>query len=414
MSVAPAPAPGTADRVGPVAPLPGADPVPGSIPLTLVTVPLVLVLGLLLLQPVAATGEVREDDDPAAVETLRRALRAAVSVAYSSEQVLRTWGPTGATTRVLTVHQDGEGRRRLQEGGAGTGTGRAALLEPGAAPTAQVDVLALVTGAYALRLEPGAAVLGRPASVVVAGDGGRVAARLWVDEATGVLLRQEAYDVDGRTVHEVVLTRFLLGPAGSSPGLRGVTAPAAGPRSAARGGRTGPLGLALLGRQDPGTADAGTVPAAAGRPLAPEELEQLRRDGCTCPAELPSGYRLVDARAGQLSVTGGADGDPTARVTHLTYADGLFSISVFVQRGRLAGPPPGREDRWGSTPVHLVDGWPLRVVWQGGESVLTAVSDAPLEDVRAVVSAIPQGPSEDDVLSRVGRGLRRVLEAAPG
>jgi hypothetical protein len=56
----------------------------------------------------------------------------------------------------------------------------------------------------------------------------------------------------------------------------------------------------------------------------------------------------------------------------------------------------------------------VRAVWQGGDSVLTAVSDAPVEELHAVVAALPHSPADDGVLSRVGRGLRWALDRVTG
>ena len=80
-------------------------------------------------------------------------------------------------------------------------------------------------------------------------------------------------------------------------------------------------------------------------------------------------------------------------VTQALYSDGLYDLSVFEQRGRLR-----RDDvPVGGTRVAVggAAGWSYAwpggnlIVWEAGGSVLTAVSDAPLEQLLAAARSVP-------------------------
>ena len=96
---------------------------------------------------------------------------------------------------------------------------------------------------------------------------------------------------------------------------------------------------------------------------------------------------------------------------HLSYSDGIATVSVFEQRGRLDADGLAGHHR------EVVDGhevWvsgevPQRVVWTSGETVYTVVADAPERTVDQVVAALPHQPAADgNTLGRLGRGLDRV------
>ena len=130
----------------------------------------------------------------------------------------------------------------------------------------------------------------------------------------------------------------------------------------------------------------------------------MRDQGWHCPDSLPGPLSLVDARRG-----GGEDG----RIVHLSYTDGLATVSVFEQRGRLdAADLDGyRRD--------VVDGHEVWVQrrraadgWSGppDSTVYTVVADAP----ERTVDAGGRGPAAPTRLrtatpsGRLGRGLDRV------
>ena len=96
----------------------------------------------------------------------------------------------------------------------------------------------------------------------------------------------------------------------------------------------------------------------------------METKGWHCPDKLPGSLDLVDARRG-----GGKD----KPILHLSYSDGLASVSLFEQRGRLdAEKLDGyRLEEGDGRAVYVRDGMPQRVVWSAHGTVFTLVADAP-------------------------------------
>ena len=145
----------------------------------------------------------------------------------------------------------------------------------------------------------GPRIVDRPTTVIVARDrDGRVRARLYVDRATGLLLRREVLDTQGRTVHEVTFVA-LSNVDSTAPGQA--------------------------------TADHAAAPTSSA---ANDRLTKVP-DGYVAPSSAGEGFHLV-ARYRQ----GGG-------VVQLFYSDGLFNVSVFEQPGELdwGALPSGGTDK---------------------------------------------------------------------
>jgi sigma-E factor negative regulatory protein RseB len=127
----------------------------------------------------------------------------------------------------------------------------------------------------------------------------------------------------------------------------------------------------------------------------------MRDRGWKCPDELPPSLQLIDARRGG----GHYDG-----IVHLSYSDGLASVSVFEQRGRLQASDltDYRATTVGGRHVYLRDGVPQRLVWASHGTVYTVVADASARTVGAVVGALPRPTDDTGAMNRLGRGLDRV------
>ena len=94
---------------------------------------------------------------------------------------------------------------------------------------------------------------------------------------------------------------------------------------------------------------------------------------------------------------------------HLVYSDGLTTLSVVEQRGRLAGGPTGstRNETLGAW---VTDGMPATATWQSGDVVLTAVTDGSRETLAAAVAALPHEARErPTTMDRVRAGWSRIL-----
>ncbi|HKA93269.1 MAG TPA: sigma-E factor regulatory protein RseB domain-containing protein [Acidimicrobiia bacterium] len=212
---------------------------------------------------------------------------------------------------------------------------------------------------WQLAVRDGPTVAGRPTREVDATDrrDGRVRERLYLDEATSLLLRREQLDRRGRAVRAVGFTSIGEPAVGMFIGSLPAEAPQAPSRSANR------------------------------QPRVLHEVAAPFR----APASAGDGFRL----AGRY--------DEPHDTLHLFYSDGLFSVSVFEQQGELdAGRLPagaesrtvaGRDVREYRTPGGAV------LVWEAGDVVYTTVSDAPVDQLDDVVADFT--PHHDTTLDRV-------------
>ncbi len=309
-----------------------------------------------------------------AVDLLRRAGRAESALAYQGAKFFGSWSDYGHTSVLAQVsHRPGEGTRLTTASGSSP-TRRLVTADAGTG----VDdrMLAALTRRYRLRVAGVEGCIGRRATIVeaVRGDG-VVAGRFWLDDRTGLTLRRELFDARGRQVR---LTLFVDLRVVDSRRLRPVpTAPS-------------------------GSLQPRALPSAeADRVLDQGGLDELREDGWVLPDLLPSGLTLSGAR--DVRVAG-------AHAVHLTYSDGLFTLSMFVQRGRLDPDDlPGHTARQvGDATVYAEAGLYRHLSWEGGGLVYTVVTDAPDESVAAVVGAMPHRPHDGSMLGRMSRGVARM------
>ena len=233
------------------------------------------------------------------------------------------------------------------------------------ADTAALDprLLVLLAAAYDLEVTGPGRCTGRTARVVTAARAdGTVAGRFWLDRRTGLLLRREVFDAAGERVRSSAFVAIDVRP----------------------------------------TVGAGPADAPDALPQA-STVRALRGDGWRVPRTLPGGYRLFDTalRAPR----------PGRHVLHLAYSDGLSTVSLFAQRGRLGtAPVPGfAPGTVGSRPVWVRYETTERVVWGGEGRVWTLVSDAPSATVHDAVAALPGDLApRDGVRARLARGLARL------
>lgn len=331
---------------------------------------LILVLGVAspwtAVHAAAATGGSGEAEARA---MLARLNRTAQHTAYEGLRFVSAWTPTGGTSALIKiehlprrgtiVHRMGRQTRQQgmmyeQSGGSGAADLSGATMR-------------LLVEHYQLTIAGSESTAGRPAYVVEARRGdGSLAARFWLDHETGLILRREIHDRQERIIRTSAFIQLHVG--GS---------PAAG-RS---------------------------PPATTARPwqdrLERRELAALRERGWTIPPTLPGELRLVDARRA-------AEERP---VLHLSYSDGLFMVSLFVQRGRLATDRLGEWRKTtleGGCVVYRRHTLPRRAVWYGGGQVYTLVADAPPGKVRHVVAALPHSGARAGFWGRMLRGFTQL------
>ncbi|MDX6258227.1 MAG: sigma-E factor negative regulatory protein RseB [Frankiales bacterium] len=237
------------------------------------------------------------------------------------------------------------------------------------------DPLALLKQHYRLSIVGNEIMLGRTSTVIEAATpGGRVAAKFWVDETSSLLVRRDTFDAQGNPYSRVKYTSLVVNSA--DPTLQTVTSTA---------------------QQPPARVEDA------------DRLDQLRARGWWAQPQLPGALTLYDARE-----VAGVSGT----VLHLSYSDGISTVSVFEQRGRLAGASGGQlPSGWRSVSmpdgrrVVQADGVPVRAAWQARDLVVAVIADVPPGSVTGVIDALPYGAAparHDMVLGRVGRGLGRI------
>ena len=213
---------------------------------------------------------------------------------------------------------------------------------------------------WELAVRDGPTVAGRPTREIDATDrhDGLVRERLYLDATTSLMLRREQLDARGRTVHAV--------------GFTTIGEPA--------------VGMFI-----------GALPGEA--PQAPSHSTNRQP---RVLHEVVAPFRAPRSAGDRFQLVGRYDEDD--RTLHLFYSDGLFSVSVFEQKGELdpAGLPPGAESR-------TVAGHDVRqyrtpggatIVWQSGDVVYTTVSDAPIDQLDGVLADLSL-PRSTDALTRV-------------
>jgi sigma-E factor negative regulatory protein RseB len=343
-------------------------PSPGGRRLTAV----LLGIGLLMTAGPVVAAPRTSPEEGAALALLERAARASGALSYSGTKYVASWRASGAATSLVDVRHDPGGGMVLTASptAARTGNGDDELVV--AAARLDDALLDVLRENFELRLAGDGRCTGRTADLVEARRtpdlGGTVAGRFWIDRESGLLLRREVFDEEGRRLRSSAFVDLELS----------ADAP-----------------LVTLAAERQLTRDTGAA-------VSPRRLAQLRDDGWPLPEQLPGGFVLFESRS--------RDHDG-AEVLHLAYSDGLSTTSLFVQPGSAGSEPP---DGFATRDVagHQVwahDGAPARLVWAGGGRVWTLVSDAPESAVFAAVEALPHDAVADQgVRARFGRGVSRL------
>ncbi len=318
--------------------------------------------------PALATG-----DPVSAMQTrasLERAAAAADAVSYAGEQVFvvhRSTRNLSARLRVVNLSGRGSQVDAINVVGSPVSTG----FTPAASATRLVDtsLLNLLERNYVLSGTGGSSVLGRPATMLQAVRNGVLASRWWVDDATGVVLWQSSYDPNGLLLQSVGFTELTFSPPGMIAPVR-----------------------ASIG---PGTANTA---------LTLSNAQPLNAAGWSCPPDL-GGLSLVKLRADRSA-------DPSA--LHLTYSDGLLTVTVYEQRGRLGVDPAifGWDAGLGA---FLRRGSSNLATWQSGDRVFTVLTDGSPEQLAQAVAQLPhQVPRERTTIERIQAGWAKILAEVKG
>ena len=232
------------------------------------------------------------------------------------------------------------------------------------------DLLDLLARNYALTGVGGATVAGRSATEISAWRQGQRAARWWLDDATGIVLWQEVYDRTGPVMLSVGFTSVTITP-------------------------TADMMEHLPPRLSPATATTS---------LSVADVAWLKRSGWTCGRDL-SGLSLVRLHTDRPV-------EPTA--VQAVYSDGVATVGVLEQRGRLDGPPPGT--RWDpDLRAYVRHGASQTATWQADDTVLTVVTNGPADVLSRAVASLPaERSTAPTTMDRVREGWASILAELKG
>lgn len=226
-------------------------------------------------------------------------------------------------------------------------------LSPGPRPDA--------AGKYDVSEGPGGPIVaGRSTRTVAVRQGGVLREQLYLDAVTNLMLERDQYGDAGQVVRTMAFESLTLGDAAPPP----------------------PTPVA--------SEHAATTVRVTG---------DVRR---AAPADLADGYRRLGVYR-----SGG--------VLQALYSDGVFDLSVFEQAGRLrhSDLPAG------GVPVAVAGttGWTYPwpggqlVVWAARGRILTAVSDAPTDQLLLAVRSLPALPNLGaSILDKLGRACQALME----
>lgn len=318
--------------------------------------------------------------DPEVVEgravdrALARAVSANQDLAHAGEMTVVTFSERGPQIAELDRTQSQDGLRMTRDGGEvvghaeGVGYLRSSsrLLRVGGVERVP-DQLDRLRAKYTASLgEPAGLDTGAALPVVLTEhDTDVVREVLYLDDETGLIVRRETFGRDGAPTRTIAYTSLAVGH-------QLVTMPTSGNRTVQE------------------------------HSVTPGDTAALRDAGFVVPDRLPHGYELVAA----LEVP-----DAAVPTLHLVYGDGLYSLSVFQQLGRMK---PTSID--GAAELDTPDGgtvwrWPgsepRRVVWSGDGATFTVLADSPTDELIDVVAGLPIDPGPS-TLDRLGRGLQRL------
>lgn len=350
---------------------------PASLALALMVVASMFVSAPMLRAEVKADGvgpalspDPNPSADPRAVRQLERTAKSASRVAYTGEQFVSAWSSTGTSSTLIDVSNMPGTGTALRVRGSGDGPSSAVFAE---APGDDLGVglgvrtVRILVDNYTVRYAGTATTAGRQAHVVkMFAAEGVPAATFWIDKRSGVLLRREVFDGEGRTVRASAFVDLHIGTRGLPDHLPPMLA----------------------------TSSAQTLNAS--------QVSDLRANGWELPNELAAAMTIFDVRSFDVN---GATG------LHLSYSDGLSTVSVFEQHGTLdvSGLDGYEATDLGSAVVHVRAGIPQQVVWSAGGTVYTVLADAPADTVDEIVAALPHdSAATGGVVDRMGRGLGRV------
>jgi sigma-E factor negative regulatory protein RseB len=329
--------------------------------------------------PVTVLSRLTKGQQVMGMRLLNGAAVAGLSASYQGTELISQSGVDGSVNTISQVWHQGGGLT-LVETSSGT---TSAAAPPAASEVASSDpasgapegvfgvtksLVTLLGKHYVAVYRGGGAAVGRTATVVeLYRFDGSLAARYWLDKQTMVPLRRELFDTSDTVIGEDSFVEVTFG-ASAGPGAAGAA-----------------------------QAQSQQAWVAASPPV--RFLTSLAGQGWLVPESLPGELPLY-AAAWTRTASG--------KVVDLEYSDGLYVVSLFVQRGTLASNMPGWQQVNVNGQQAFVSGH--SVTWARPGFVYTMIADAPPQTMTQVVGTLPRGNSPG-VLGRLGRGLARLASA---
>ncbi|HEY5822501.1 MAG TPA: zf-HC2 domain-containing protein [Propionibacteriaceae bacterium] len=321
------------------------------------------------LGPQQASGPALTADQ--AQEFLRRASEAANEVSFAGQQSFTARGPKQTySARIQVVNQPGQGSN-IQVLNA-QGQPVVNDFAPAAASSRMVDteLVSVLGSKYTLSGQRGAVVAGRSAVLVDASRYGTTAIRWWLDEETGVVLWRSTFDRHGVAQLSSGFTSVRMNiPAGLIEHL-----------------------------------PARYYVPTTNVTLSVSNADRLGTAGWDCRSSL-AGLSLVKLRA---------DRTENPAVVHLVYSDGVSTVTVYEQHGRLAAAPI--ESQWDeSMRANVQQGAFGLATWQSGDTVFTVMTDGSAQLLAQAVAVLPhEGPHERTTMEAIRAGWAKILADMKG
>jgi sigma-E factor negative regulatory protein RseB len=312
-----------------------------------------------------AVPAVSKVDSPTAVNWLQRAAAAPNRVSYRGTQIITAWGPQGASSAMFEIVHAASQGSEISVLGSSSAPGAKAFVQRATTTSAAIDggPLALLQATYQLVDKCCTDLIGRTAVLVEAlRDDKTLAARFWIDKATGLLLQRQLFSGDGKTmVRATMFTELEI------------------------------EGSEFLGHLPP-MLPSGVEAVGMGK------VDNLRSQGWVCAPDLPASLKLYDVHQ-----------DTTNGSLQFSYSDGLFNVSLFEQRGVMDPAAVAGFSTTDSPGVYQRYGMPSYVVWSSGGIVYTLIGDLPPDQLGDVVRAFPHDvQAELTAIQRLGTGLAKI------
>jgi sigma-E factor negative regulatory protein RseB len=335
--------------------------------------------------PVTVLSRVTMGEQAMGMHLLDQAADASLATSYQGTELISESGMGGGSVKVTSQvwHQGGgvtlvETSSGLTQAAGQPGGSAVASTDPASGSPEGVfgvtkSLVSLLGKHYVAVYRGGGNAVGRPASVVdLYRFDGSLAAEYWLDKQTLVPLRRELFDASDNVVSEDSFVQVQFGGI-AMPQLAGVSASAAEPQPQSQ-------------------------PQAAWAPAAQPArfLAALSGQGWQVPGTLPGNLPLYAAASTKTA---------SGEIVDLEYSDGLYDVSLFVQRGTLTPDMTGWQPVTVGGESAFVSGH--SVTWAGPGFVYTMIADAPPQTMTQVIQAVPRG-SQPGVLDRLGRGFVRL------